>query len=126
MPLSKLLDHFEHAVKVAGIDHVGLGTDFDGVDDETPAGMEDASKIPNLVAGLMDILIAGIIIAIIAGGLGTVDAKITDWAVAHNRFFEGPNSDLLALLPFAALTVFLYLVGREVWLAAGSGIGRRG
>ena len=54
IPLSKLLDHFEHAVKVAGIDHVGLGSDFDGVDDLLPEGMEDASKIPNLVRGLME------------------------------------------------------------------------
>jgi membrane dipeptidase len=54
VPLSKLLDHFEHAVKVAGIDHVGIGSDFDGVDDLVPAGMEDASRIPNLVAGLME------------------------------------------------------------------------
>ena len=54
IPLSKLLDHFEHAVKVAGIDHVGLGSDFDGVEDQLPEGMEDVSKLPNLVAGLMD------------------------------------------------------------------------
>ena len=54
IPLSKLLDHFEHAVKVAGIDHVGLGSDFDGVDDMLPEGMEDISKIPNLVRGLME------------------------------------------------------------------------
>ena len=54
VPLSKLLDHFEHAVKIAGVDHVGLGSDFDGVDDLLPEGMEDASKIPNLVAGLME------------------------------------------------------------------------
>ncbi len=54
VPLSRLLDHFEHAIKVAGIDHVGLGSDFDGVDDQLPAGMEDISKIPNLVSGLMD------------------------------------------------------------------------
>ena len=54
VPLSKLLDHFEHAVKVAGIDHVGIGSDFDGVDDAVPEGMEDASKIPNLVSGLME------------------------------------------------------------------------
>ncbi len=54
VPLSKLLDHFEHAVKVAGIDHVGLGSDFDGVEDALPQGMEDISKFPNLVAGLMD------------------------------------------------------------------------
>jgi membrane dipeptidase len=54
VPLSRLLDHFEHAVKVAGVDHVGLGSDFDGADDEFPEGMEDISKIPNLVRGLME------------------------------------------------------------------------
>jgi len=54
IPLSKLLDHFEHAVKVAGVDHVGLGSDFDGVDDMLPEGIEDISKIPNLVRGLME------------------------------------------------------------------------
>jgi len=54
LPLSRLLDHFEHAVKVAGVDHVGLGSDFDGVNDETPEDMEDISKIPNLVAGLQE------------------------------------------------------------------------
>jgi len=54
IPLSKLLDHFEHAVKVAGIDHVGLGSDFDGVDDMLPEGMEDISRMPNLVGGLME------------------------------------------------------------------------
>ena len=54
VPLSKLLDHFEHAVKVAGVDHVGLGSDFDGVDDMLPEGIEDISKIPNIVRGLME------------------------------------------------------------------------
>ncbi|HXV60387.1 MAG TPA: dipeptidase [Vicinamibacteria bacterium] len=50
----RLLDHFDHAVRVAGIDHVGLGSDFDGVGDLLPEGMEDVSKIPNLVRGLME------------------------------------------------------------------------
>ena len=54
LPLSRLLDHFEHIVKVAGVDHVGLGSDFDGADDEFPEGMEDISKTPNLVRGLME------------------------------------------------------------------------
>jgi len=54
LPLSRLLDHIDHAVKVAGIDHVGLGSDFDGADDQFPQGMEDISKIPNLVRGLME------------------------------------------------------------------------
>ena len=54
IPLSRLLDHFEHAVKVAGVDHVGMGSDFDGVGDQLPEGMEDISKTPNLVRGLME------------------------------------------------------------------------
>jgi membrane dipeptidase len=54
VPLSRLLDHIDHAVMVAGIDHVGLGSDFDGADDQFPEGVEDISKIPNVVRGLME------------------------------------------------------------------------
>jgi membrane dipeptidase len=54
IPLSRLLDHFEHVIKIAGVDHVGLGSDFDGADDLFPKDMEDISKIPNLVRGLME------------------------------------------------------------------------
>jgi hypothetical protein len=36
-----------------------------------------------------------------------------DWSKANNAFYEGPNAGLLALIPFAALTIMLYLVGRE-------------
>ena len=39
---------------MAGVDHVGLGSDFDGVSDQLPEGMEDISKIPNLVSGLRE------------------------------------------------------------------------
>jgi membrane dipeptidase len=53
-PFSVLLDHIEHAVNIAGIDHVGLGSDFDGVDEELPEGMEDISKMPNLIPGLRE------------------------------------------------------------------------
>jgi membrane dipeptidase len=45
----------DHAVKVAGADHVGFGSDFDGVSGMVPAGFEDVSKYPDLVRGLMDI-----------------------------------------------------------------------
>ena len=54
VPLSRLLDHIDHAVTVAGIDHVGLGSDFDGADDQFPEGVEDISKIPNVVRGLIE------------------------------------------------------------------------
>jgi membrane dipeptidase len=46
-----IADHIDHAVKVGGIDHVGLGSDFDGID-TPPRGMEDVSKIPALVSEL--------------------------------------------------------------------------
>jgi hypothetical protein len=65
--------------------------------------------------------ITGIIIALMTGALGGADFALTKWAEAHNPFFAGRNSDLLALLPFAALTWFLYLVGREWLLAAKAG-----
>jgi putative OPT family oligopeptide transporter len=61
--------------------------------------------------------IAGIIIAFMAGALTNVDKKITDWATANNPFFDGPRADWLALIPFALLAAFLYLVGREMFLA---------
>jgi membrane dipeptidase len=46
-----IADHIDHAVKVAGIDHVGLGSDFDGIE-SAPKGMEDVSKLPDLVREL--------------------------------------------------------------------------
>ncbi len=51
-PLSLLVDHIEHVAKVAGIDHVGLGSDFDGVP-SLPEGMEDISKLPNITLELL-------------------------------------------------------------------------
>lgn len=51
-PFSVLMEHFIHVIKVAGIDHVGIGSDFDGVP-ALPEGMEDISKLPNLTIELM-------------------------------------------------------------------------
>jgi len=61
--------------------------------------------------------IAGIIIALVQGGFDTINESINSWATAHNPFYDGPYSDLLTLVPFAALCVFLYLVAREKMLA---------
>src|SRR5262245_52992841 len=47
----KIVEHIDHAVKVAGIDHVGLGSDFDGA--TMPLGMEDASKLPAITEALL-------------------------------------------------------------------------
>jgi len=57
--------------------------------------------------------IAGIVIAFMAGALSKTDSALTKWAEVHNPLFDGPNSDWLALLPFAALAGFLYLVARK-------------
>ncbi len=62
--------------------------------------------------------IAGIIIAFMAGLMERLDTRLTDWAKDHNPFFNGPHADLLSLIPFAMLTVLLYLVGREVLLGS--------
>ena len=61
--------------------------------------------------------IAGIVIAFMAGLLEPVDRVLTRWSTANNPFFDGPLSDLLALLPFAGLTLLLLLAGWEMILA---------
>jgi len=50
--LEDVLDHIDHVVGLVGPDHVGLGSDFDGVGDSLPVGLEDVSAYPNLVQGL--------------------------------------------------------------------------
>lgn len=47
----RIIDHIDHAVKVAGIDHVGLGSDFDGA--RMPEGMEDCSRLPRITEALL-------------------------------------------------------------------------
>jgi membrane dipeptidase len=47
----KIIEHIDHAVKVAGVDHVGLGSDFDGA--TMPIGLEDASKLPKITEALL-------------------------------------------------------------------------
>ncbi|KXI27150.1 dipeptidase [Paraglaciecola hydrolytica] len=49
-----VLDHIDHVVKLIGIDHVGIGSDYDGVGDSLPEGLKDVSTYPNLVQGLLD------------------------------------------------------------------------
>jgi membrane dipeptidase len=50
--LEDAVAHIDHAVKVAGIDHVGIGSDFDGIS-SVPRGLEDVSKMPHLTAALL-------------------------------------------------------------------------
>ena len=50
-PLSDLIDHIDHMVKVAGIDHVGIGSDFDGIDC-SPEGLNSVADLPKITEAL--------------------------------------------------------------------------
>ena len=52
--LDDVVAHIDHVVEIAGIDHVGLGSDFDGVGDSLPFGLRDVSMYPNLFARLLE------------------------------------------------------------------------
>ena len=53
-PFKALIDHIDHIAKVVGIDHVGLGSDFDGVSGATPQGMDSAADLPKITQALLD------------------------------------------------------------------------
>jgi membrane dipeptidase len=53
-PLKALIDHIDHIAKVAGVDHVGLGSDFDGVSGNTPQGIDSAADLPKITQALLD------------------------------------------------------------------------
>ena len=53
-PFKVLIDHIDHIAKVAGMDHVGLGSDFDGVSGATPQGMDSAADLPKITQALLD------------------------------------------------------------------------
>jgi membrane dipeptidase len=53
-PLSALIDHIDHIAKVAGVDHVGLGSDFDGVSGQLPEGIDSPADLPKITAALLE------------------------------------------------------------------------
>jgi membrane dipeptidase len=76
-----VLDHIDRAVALAGIDHVGIGSDYDGVGETLPIGLEDVSAYPNLVDGLLDRGYGEADIAKILGGnLMRVWSAVEDYA----------------------------------------------
>jgi membrane dipeptidase len=52
--VEQVADHVEHVITLVGVDHVGLGSDFDGVGDSLPDGLRDVSQYPNLVRVLLE------------------------------------------------------------------------
>jgi membrane dipeptidase len=53
-PLKSLIDHIDHIAKVVGVDHVGLGSDFDGVSGALPEGIDSAADLPKITQALLD------------------------------------------------------------------------
>jgi membrane dipeptidase len=53
--MDDVIRHFTHVIELVGIDHVGIGSDFDGVGDSLPEGMKDVSFYPNLLEGLLEL-----------------------------------------------------------------------
>jgi len=51
--VSRVADHIDHVVELVGVDHVGIGSDYDGVGDSLPLGLKDVSTYPNLIAALL-------------------------------------------------------------------------
>jgi membrane dipeptidase len=51
--INMVVNHIDRVVQLAGIDHVGIGSDFDGVDGDLPTGLEDVSTYPNLIYTLL-------------------------------------------------------------------------
>ncbi|AYA65347.1 dipeptidase [Alteromonas sp. RKMC-009] len=82
--LSQVLDHIDHVVELIGIDHVGIGSDFDGVGDSLPTGLKDVSTYPNLVQGMLD---RGYsrkdIEKVLSGNLLRVWSEVEKYAAAH-------------------------------------------
>ena len=52
--LDILMNHLDHMVKVIGMEHVGIGLDFDGVGEMRVEGIEDISKLPNITQAMLD------------------------------------------------------------------------
>ena len=84
--------------------------------------VEESDKSPGVLLSSGYIAggaIAGIVIAFLAGVLINFDAAVTHWAETSNPFYSGAHADLLALIPFAAIVGFLFLVAREKVLRTG-------
>lgn len=82
--LTQVLDHFDHVINLVGIDHVGIGSDFDGVSGILPETLKDVASYPNLISGL---LARGYteqdIIKLLSGNLMRVWQQVEAFAANH-------------------------------------------
>ena len=68
VPISRFVDHVEHAAKVAGIDHVGIGSDYDSIGLKLPEGLEHIGKTPALITALKARGFSDVAVAKVMGG----------------------------------------------------------
>jgi membrane dipeptidase len=99
--LSQVADHIDHIRKVAGIDHIGIGSDFDGIDGQAPTGLEDVSKYPALIAELLRRGYSDQDVAKIASGNILRALKQAEQVAARLQKQRGPSTATLAPLPRA-------------------------
>lgn len=82
--LETVLDHIDHVKELIGVEHIGIGSDYDGVGDSLPVGLKDVSDYPNLVQGLLDRGYSEKEIQMILGeNLMRVWKSVEDYAEAH-------------------------------------------
>ena len=82
--LDEVLDHIDHVVELVGIEHVGIGSDYDGVGDSLPIGLKDVASFPNLVQGLLDRdYTRGDIEKILSGNVLRVWQEVETYAASH-------------------------------------------
>jgi putative OPT family oligopeptide transporter len=93
--------------------------EYDLTQDELVAEGDKSSGVLLASGYIAGSAITGIVIALmnLVPSLAAMSDRMTAWATEHNPLFAGPHADLLALVPFLILCVFLYLVGRDVFLA---------
>jgi membrane dipeptidase len=89
--LDDLMAHFQHVIELVGIEHVGIGSDFDGVGDSLPEGMKDVSFYPQLVERLLKLeYSAQDIKAVLGGNLMRVWREVENQAVTQASKNTGP------------------------------------
>jgi membrane dipeptidase len=99
--LAEVADHIEHVAKIAGVDHVGIGSDFDGVDNATPEGLSDVSTYPALLAELMRRGWSDADVAKVAGGnvlrvMASAEKVASEMAGSLPMTVSEPTADALA------------------------------
>ena len=93
--LAQVADHIDYIKKLAGIDHIGIGSDFDGIDGLAPTGLEDVSKYPALVVELLKRGYSDADVEKIIGGNILRALKTAEQVAARLQKQRGPSTETL-------------------------------